>query len=105
MQNDPNSLPPGRQRPNRTRLVGMSNRQYYEQENVNPNDAANNDISMRPTVSMESVASQDRPSFQGTASWNEHEMPAGRRNPTSFQGFPINNDQSQFSLDYQEDND
>ncbi len=105
MQNDPNSFPPGRQRPNRTRLVGMSDRQYYEQENANTNDAAINDITIRPTVSMESVASQESSSFQGTASWNEHEMPAGGQNASSFHGFPMDNGQSRFPLDRQGNSD
>src|SRR5258708_6250814 len=59
MQNDPNSLPPIRQRPNKTRLVGMSNEHYYKQENVDANDAAINDIVIQPTVTMQSVASPD----------------------------------------------
>src|SRR5438105_11347330 len=59
MQNDPNALPPIRQRPNKTRLVGMSNEHCYKQENVDANDAAINDIVMQPTVTMQPVASPD----------------------------------------------
>jgi uncharacterized protein (TIRG00374 family) len=103
MQNDPNSLPPARQRPNRTRLVGMSNGQYYKQENVNANDASINDIAMQPTVTMKSVPATDRPSFQGTQPWNGSGN--GNGMPGSWPGAmppqtPMPNDRAQFRSSY-----
>jgi uncharacterized protein (TIRG00374 family) len=99
MQNDPNSLPPARQHPNRTRLVGMSNGQYFKQENANANDAAINDIAMHPTVSMKSVPTTDRPSFQGTQPWNgggnENGIPGPRPGLTPPQP-SLPNDRSRF---------
>jgi uncharacterized protein (TIRG00374 family) len=76
MQNDPNSLPPippvlsMRQRPNRTRLVGMANQHHDEQEQVNTNNTPINDIAMQPTVTMQSVASPDTPTYLESQPWN-----------------------------------
>src|SRR5690242_870514 len=105
MQNDPNSLPPGRQRPNRTRLVGMSNGQYYKQENVNANDASINDIAMQPTVTMKSVPTTDRPSFQGTQPWNGSGNGNGNGMPGPWRGAtppqtPMPNERAQFRPSY-----
>ena len=104
MQNDPNFLPPVRQRPNRTRLVGMSNGQYYKQKNVNENDAATNDIATQPTVSMRSVTSPDRPSFQGTQPWNDggnrNGMPGPGQDASRLQAPATDNDRLQIRPEY-----
>lgn len=101
MQNDPNALPPIRLRPNRTRLVGMSNgRPYNEQENINANDAAINDIAMQPTATMQSVASPDTPSFAGIHPWSAGENGNGISTPRQDASRPpastSHNSQSQF---------
>ncbi|HJT58382.1 MAG TPA: hypothetical protein VJ761_17890, partial [Ktedonobacteraceae bacterium] len=101
MQNDPDALPPIRLRPNRTRLVGMNNRRpYNEQENVNANDAAINDVAMQPTVTMHSVASPNTPSVAGTHSWNaggnENDLSTPRQDVSRQPTSALHNGQSQF---------
>lgn len=100
MQNDPNSLPSIRQRPNKTRLVGMNNGHNYKKDNVNTNNAAINDIAMQTTVTMQPVVSPDKPSFSGTQSWNASgngsDLPVPRQDASRLPTPSLHNGRSQF---------